>query len=85
MGYNGKSITIPVGLEMSKYEHKGGVSKKSFCFIGSLDWMPNLQGLEWFLQNVWPDVNAANPQYEFHIAGKNAPMDFTFEKNQNIT
>jgi glycosyltransferase involved in cell wall biosynthesis len=50
----------------------------SLFFIGALDWMPNVEGLEWFLKNVWPKL-AALPllkgnkgDLKFYIAGRNA-------------
>lgn len=77
----------PVGLELDDYtnishQHK---SKPTFAFIGSLDWMPNTEGLEWLLNNVWPLVLAKNPAAEFHIAGRNTPT-WLLEKNwENVT
>ncbi len=38
--------------------------------IGSMEWMANVQGVEWFLQKVWPLVRAEIPEIEFHLAGK---------------
>jgi glycosyltransferase involved in cell wall biosynthesis len=44
--------------------------------IGSMEWMANIQGVEWFLQKVWPLVKSKVPQIEFHIAGKGLdPLD----------
>ena len=37
-------------------------------FIGSLDWMPNVEGLEWFLDKVWPRATRQFPQLEHHLA-----------------
>lgn len=38
--------------------------------LGAMDWGPNLEGVEWFMQEVWPVVRAAHPETEFHVAGK---------------
>jgi glycosyltransferase involved in cell wall biosynthesis len=43
------------------------------AFIGSLDWLPNLEGLEWFIDKIWPEVHAKFPNVKFHIAGRNMP------------
>jgi polysaccharide biosynthesis protein PslH len=34
--------------------------------------MPNQEGLIWFLENVWPEVQKT-AQIKFHVAGRNAP------------
>ncbi len=38
-------------------------------FIGRLDWLPNREGLEWFLKNVWPKVQCQRPELTLKIAG----------------
>jgi polysaccharide biosynthesis protein PslH len=42
------------------------------CFIGALDWRPNVNGIMWFLNNVWPLVLNKMADAELHIAGRNA-------------
>ena len=44
----------------------------SLFFIGALDWIPNTDGLRWFLNNVWPKINSKFPTLRFYIAGRNA-------------
>ena len=38
-------------------------------FIGRIDWLPNHQGLEWFLKEVWGDAFQSNPRLRLSIAG----------------
>ena len=72
----------PIGLDTKKYAiyaHPDDNETKeaySFGFIGALDWIPNAEGLTWFLENVWPQVHTACPQAQFHIAGRNMPDVF---------
>ena len=35
--------------------------------------MPNLEGLQWFLKEVWPKVQRKYPSVKLHIAGRNTP------------
>lgn len=44
----------------------------SLFFIGALDWMPNTEGLDWFLKNVWEKVSLQFPDLKFYIAGRSA-------------
>lgn len=64
---------FPFGISLSKYTPATPAKPTSLFYIGSLDWMPNLQGLEWFLQHVWNKVHSTNPSVEFHVAGRNMP------------
>ncbi|MFO0573844.1 MAG: glycosyltransferase family 4 protein [Polyangia bacterium] len=39
------------------------------CYVGSLSWHPNVLGLDWFCQKVWPHVQALRPDARLTIAG----------------
>ncbi len=69
--------TAQVGIDLSKYNK---VSASQTCdyigYIGSLDWRPNIEGLNWFFKNVWPDVSREFPNVVFHLAGRNADPEF---------
>ena len=41
------------------------------AFVGSMDWLPNQEGIEWFVQNVWPLVQKEHPETVFQIVGRN--------------
>ncbi len=75
LGYRGKSIVTPIGLDTRSYfpDYKAFDQKLSLSFIGSLDWMPNQDGLQWFLREVWPGTKEKFPDLEFYIAGRNTP------------
>jgi len=40
-------------------------------FSGALDWEPNVAGLLWFVERVWPLVRPRIPQATVTIAGRN--------------
>ena len=72
LGYRGKALAIPVGLNKFDYKLSEPDTRKNISvgFIGSLDWLPNQEGLKWFLDNVWGNNNN---DIILHIAGRNAP------------
>lgn len=45
-------------------------TQKSLLYIGTLSWEANRDGLYWFLENVWPELKAKNPDLIFDIIGK---------------
>ncbi len=63
---------IPFGLA---YREKKLViqEQKSLFYFGSLDWIPNQEGLMWFLDNVWGEIKEKHPDLILRIAGRNAP------------
>ncbi|MFI5164284.1 MAG: glycosyltransferase family 4 protein [Bacteroidia bacterium] len=62
---------------------KSKIEFPSLFFIGALDWMPNLEGLEWFLKNVWQKISGQFPDLKFYIAGRNANQ-IKLEEQKNI-
>ncbi len=76
MGLNKPATVAPIGLDTRDYRPDNSSFKRplSLSFIGSLDWMPNQEGLLWFLNEVWAPLLAPNfPKLTFHIAGRTAP------------
>ncbi len=43
-------------------------------FTGQMDYRPNIEGVTWFVQTVWPHIRVANPDVRFAIVGRN-PSD----------
>ena len=86
MGYRGGVHVLPIGLETPcgepRFESYG--RPLSLHFIGSLDWMPNLEGLQWFLTDVWPLVHRRFPDIEFHLAGRNMPPALRELRMKNV-
>ena len=74
---------IPFGIEIE--ENTQNASNLDFFFIGSLDWQPNLEGLVWFLDNVWAKFKKMHPNTVFKIAGKNTPEKlYKYQDEQTI-
>jgi len=46
-------------------------TEKCLLFVGTLTWEANIDGLLWFLDQVYPKVLEAHPDLKFYIVGKN--------------
>jgi glycosyltransferase involved in cell wall biosynthesis len=66
------SIVIPAGVDAENYPLPEKPEFPSLFFIGSLDWMPNQEGLIWFIDYVWPEIQKFN-NIQFHVGGRGAP------------
>lgn len=71
------SITIHVGYfkKNQQNHHIEQMPPWAFAYIGALDWIPNYDGLIWFIDWIWPHIQAEIPEAEFHIAGRNAQIE----------
>lgn len=77
MGFAGRVMVTPTGFDFSE-NHQGNDSFEypSIFHIGGLDWLPNQEGILWFLKECWPLVIAKLPEVKFYIAGRKAPQAF---------
>jgi polysaccharide biosynthesis protein PslH len=50
--------------------------------IGAMDWQPNINGINWFIENVFSKLVETNNEFELHLAGRNMSKSF-IEKNEN--
>jgi glycosyltransferase involved in cell wall biosynthesis len=68
---------VPVGVPEEYFHENTTIADlPSLFFIGSLDWIPNVDGLCWFINHVWKKLKRDNPGLTFHIAGRGAPKWF---------
>ncbi len=74
-GYLNGASAAPIGFSIESYPYQKPQfgSEMSLCFIGSLDWMPNIEGLNWFLEKCWPEIHKLWPKITLHVAGRNTP------------
>ena len=71
-GYNGPTLTIPFGVEITDpNESTLKVQQNDLIYIGALDWAPNVEGIIWFIREVWPRLHSEFPELNLHIAGRN--------------
>ena len=86
LGFRGESHVLPIGLDTPcgepRYDSYG--RPLSMHFIGSLDWLPNLEGLKWFLSDIWPAIHKTYPTLEFYVAGRNMPASISELRMENV-
>ena len=64
----------PAGLTVKDYKISSKKPEKGSLFhLGALDWMPNQQAIQWFLEDIWPKVLEQKPEAKFYVAGRNLP------------
>jgi len=81
------SFLLPFAFNFKNRQlKKEDVPSKPFSvgFLGALDWEPNIQGVKWFIECVWPIVQRDLPQCQLTIAGRNAVSYFTTLQGENI-
>jgi glycosyltransferase involved in cell wall biosynthesis len=67
-------VDLPFGIDPARYPAgPGKVEFPSLFSLGSMNWIPNQEGIRWFLQQVWPDVHNQFPGLKYYLAGREMP------------
>lgn len=68
-------IDVSFGVDLASFPYPPEETPEphSLFHIGSMDWIPNQEGIRWFLDEVWPLVNQQKPILKLYLAGRNMP------------
>ena len=85
MGCQTRLEVFPVALDFEKYQiDTAKTSFPTLFHLGAMDWRPNKEGLEWFLDEIWPDIEELSGELRFYIAGKNMQKQFFKYDSDNL-
>jgi glycosyltransferase involved in cell wall biosynthesis len=71
---------VPTGVDLAEYHPAPADSWEAtqktsgvplITFVGAMDWEPNVDGVEYFCSEVWPQIKAEVPKAKFRIVGRN--------------
>jgi glycosyltransferase involved in cell wall biosynthesis len=71
---NPRVAVVPNPIRMHKYQ-PDDAQGKSLGFVGNWQHQPNVDGMQWFLSEVWPQVRSRHPDASLHLAGSGSPPE----------
>jgi glycosyltransferase involved in cell wall biosynthesis len=74
----GNVSTIPTGVDLDYFTYSQNATPEragegTVVFTGSMDWMANIDGVEFLMDAVWPAVSRARPGARCVIVGRSPP------------
>lgn len=74
LGNRKPAIVAPFGMFQEDFQVNCQSSEAdlNLHYIGALDWLPNIESLEWFIKKVWVVIRERHPGMRFYVAGRNA-------------
>ena len=78
-------VSIPFGIIAPDTMDNVDEEPNSLFHIGSMDWIPNLEGVNWFLEKVWPKVLNEVPQARMYLAGRKMPQTLMNTEYRNVS
>ncbi len=66
-----KITVIPTGVDTEYFSlEPGSVNSNRLVFTGSMDWMPNEDGIIYFLQDIFPLIRKSAPETTLCVVGR---------------
>ena len=79
------TVDIPYGVYPEEFTPNYEVEDKpTFYHIGSMNWMPNEEGIRWFIDECMDAVVEKTPDFMFHLAGRHMPEWLCELKNPHV-
>ncbi len=78
-------VDIPYGVNPEEFLPNYEIKEKPTLYhIGSMNWMPNEEGIRWFINNVWQKLSEREPDLVLNLAGRHMPKWLMNLKKKNI-
>ena len=61
---------VPTGVDADFFHARPAPSGQNVVFVGSLDWLPNIDAVQWMLNAIWPVIRQSCRTAQFHIVGR---------------
>jgi glycosyltransferase involved in cell wall biosynthesis len=75
---SGSSSVIPICVDTQRVQAVSPVATPNrVTYLGTMYWPPNVEGFDWFWQNVWAEVQAQVPDARLTCIGKRPPRRIT--------
>jgi glycosyltransferase involved in cell wall biosynthesis len=67
---------IPTGVDLDYFRQPAGPARNAdLIFTGSMDWMPNIDAMRWFVSEVLPLIRRRRPATSLAIVGRTPPPE----------
>lgn len=62
--------SVTNGVDLNYFCPATPGAESGCVFVGALDYLPNIDGIEWFARIIWPNVRLRNPEARLTIVGR---------------
>jgi glycosyltransferase involved in cell wall biosynthesis len=86
LGYKKDIYACITGVDIAFYSTKLNLPEKAktVFYFGSMDWLPNQEAVNWFLEHCWDKVQTKIPEARLIIAGRGMPLEFFHITKPNV-
>ncbi|MGC8744909.1 MAG: glycosyltransferase [Verrucomicrobiia bacterium] len=71
-GLNNVLGSVPTGVDIEYFKPDGRLPENGLIlFLGSMDWMPNIDAVEYFTESIYHKIKTKYPEARFIVVGRN--------------
>jgi glycosyltransferase involved in cell wall biosynthesis len=68
--------SIPTGVDTEYFARPAGIGKTAdLVFLGSMDYLPNIEGVRWFVREILPLIHVHKPDCTLAVVGRQPPAE----------
>ena len=69
----GGARVISTGVDLEFFRYRPPAREGCALFLGSMDWLANIDAMNWLMDEIWPLISASKPDARMKIVGRNPP------------
>lgn len=74
LGCKKPCLSVPIGMDAIDKADNVVEQENTLFHIGSMNWFPNEQGINWLLTDVWQKIIDLVPEVSLYLAGRHMPI-----------
>lgn len=79
------AVVIPIAVDTDEVAYvRRNENANNILHIGTMYWPPNIDGIKWFVQEVYPLIRAQKPNVQFDVVGARPPQELTALNSQGL-
>ncbi len=75
---------VPFCIDTAAIRPKPLVLRPDAYHLAAMDWLPNVEAVDWFVGAVWPRLQAVVPELHVHLAGRHMPQRLIDQSAGNL-
>lgn len=82
-----RTVVVPNAADLTTFRRGEGTTPipDTLLFFGALDYHPNTEGMVYFLDQIWPNIQTQRPTTKLVVVGRNPPASLLARQNGNVT
>jgi sugar transferase (PEP-CTERM/EpsH1 system associated) len=66
----GRILVVTNGVDLEYFQPAEEAKESGCVFVGALDYLPNVDGIKWFCEAVWPEIHRFHPEARISLVGR---------------